>query len=210
MAANHVKIPEWRLFEKGRLGVSVFQTSSMWRYCLHGMIVAPGDKSYTTFFNIEYRRILGRFEDVMRDFDAAVFEKVDGARIGVTDHELMDFRVLFRKAMSHVAERFEEHGCRTAPPWWRAEPDRTWDDFVNLDKAYSNVCRVCSNIEFERDWIMGRGTLGTKSISEIPGFKRPPHPEGDYEKGECKKHVDEWNAWIERLKTLASNPVKDA
>lgn len=93
-----------------------------------------------------------------------------------------------------------------APDWRKEDPEKSWQQWMDLEDEYSRVCRLCSNIEFERNWMLGRTSFGTKGIDQIPGFPSIPHPEYP-DNGESIERwnswIERWNSWIEHLRKLA-------
>lgn len=94
---------------------------------------------------------------------------------------------------------------RTAPDWWKEDPDKAWQEFMELQDEYSRVSRVCSNVQFQRNWVQGwRFSVSavTKGLSWIPGFPGLPHSEHS---DDCDLKLEAWNRWVMWLRGLAMN-----
>jgi hypothetical protein len=66
-----------------------------------------------------------------------------------------------------------------APAWFKEDPDAAWEQFVAAQNHVSETDRICSNIEFQRNWYQ-------QALHKLGIVLPPPHP--DYpEDGELKE-----------------------
>lgn len=96
---------------------------------------------------------------------------------------------------------------RPAPKWWTEDPEKSWQEFMELQDECSKLGRVCSNVEFQRDWVRGHefsDNARTEGLAWIPGFPGLPHPE---HADDCDAKLPLWNNWILWLRRLAQNAM---
>lgn len=65
----------------------------------------------------------------------------------------------------------EDPNVKPAPDWWKQDgPDRTWTQFVEVDKAKSGAERVASNLGFQLSWLQ-------RALVRLRIDLPVPHPE---------------------------------